>query len=256
MRYKLQNIRINRGVNSRGKYEWLQAELFNDKQPWANPARLPQMPSMTQSYIDMFKEEGDSNLKEIPEYKVERDGKVVLQVFEVTKLPKVETIAKRLREQDETLDEQESLEEAKDLLKNAISHISHVHTVVQPLIGLWRPVYRRDTTVNGVRYPAGSPRIGANGKPVPAVRSLRVVVRQAWDEDSQEWVDVENPEDIANLMLERSYEKIEEQAAQPKDAAPVKKADSTAEETSEALTEEQKAEMQKRIDEMKKLMGQ
>lgn len=255
MRYKLQNIRINRGVNSRGTYEWLQAELFNDKQPWANPARLPQMPSMTQAYIDMFKEEGDTNLKEIPEYRVERDGKVILQVFEVTKLPKIETIAKRLKSQDETLSDDEALNNAKELLKNAISHISHVHTVIQPLVGLWRPIYRRATTINGVSYPAGSPRIGSNGKPVPAVRSLRVVVRQGWDEDTNEWVDVENPEDIANLMLERSYEKVEEAAAQPTSQAATQPTSST-EESGEALTDEQKAEMQKRIEEMKKLMGQ
>ena len=75
MRYSLRNIRINRGVNSRGEYEWLQAELFNDAQPWANPARLPQFPSMTKEYIDLFKEDNDANLEEIPEYKTVVDGK-------------------------------------------------------------------------------------------------------------------------------------------------------------------------------------
>lgn len=255
MRYKLQNIRINRGVNSRGTYEWLQAELYIEDQPWANPARLPQMPSMTQQYIDLFKEENDANLKEIPEYRIERDGKVVLQVFEVTAFPKLETVAKTLQKQNSSLSDEDATKMAKNMLDNAITHVSHVHTMVQPLEGLWQPIYRRETTVNGVKYPKGSARIGSNGKPVPAVRSLRIVMRQYFDMDNNEWVDAENPEDIANTILERAYEKVEVQAAQPVVTAEIKGI-SEPENSGEALTEEQKAEMQKRIDEMKKLMNQ
>lgn len=223
MKYLLRNVRINRGWNSRGQYEWLQAELFNDAQPWANPARLPQMPSMTQEYINMFKEEGDANLKEIPEYRIEENGKVVFQVFQVERVP------------------------------DAVKYVDHVYTMVQPLNGLWRPVYRRATTVNGVQYPRGAARIGANGKPMPATRSLRIVMRQAFDPDFNKWVDIENPEDIANLILERSYEQVEEQAAQPIANAPGS-TDAAPDNNGEALTEEQKAEMQKRIEEMQKLM--
>lgn len=255
MRYKLQNIRINRGVNSRGTYEWLQAELFNDAQPWANPARLPQFPSMTQAYIDLFKEDNDANLKEIEDYRIVRDGKTIMQVFQVTALPKLETIAKRLKAQDELLDDASAAEQAKNMLANAISHISHVHTVVQPLVGLWAPIYRRDTTINGTTYPRGTRRIGQNGKPMPAVRSLRVVVRQGWDEDDQKWVDVENPEDLANLILERGYERVEEAPAQPINNT-AKSGDVDNNSSNEALTDAQKAEMQKRIEEMQKMMNQ
>lgn len=225
MKYKLQNVRINRGFNSRGQYEWLQAQLFNDAQPWANPARLPVLTSMTQAYIDMFKAENNTNLKEIPEYRVESNGKVVLQVFEVTDVPE------------------------------AVGHVDHVYTMVQPLKGLWRQIYRRDTTVNGVVMPKGTPRIGTNGKPLPAVSSLRITMRQAYDEDRNMWVDIENPEDIANLILERGYEQIEIAAAQPQPgAATVAMPNATA--TTEQLTDEQKAEMQARIEEMQKLMNQ
>lgn len=255
MRYKLQNIRINRGVNSRGTYEWLQAELFNDKQPWANPARLPQFPSMTQAYIDLFKEEGDANLKEIEDYRIVKDGKTVMQVFEVTRFPKLETIAKRLKEADELLDDAEAMNDAKDLLANAISHVSHVHQVIQPLNGLWQPIYRRDTTVNGIVVPKGSPRIGTNGKPVPAVRSIRVIVRQGWDEDEQKWVDVENPEDLANLILERSYVQVVEQPAQPTPQTAPASESADAAPTAEALTDAQKEEMKKRIEEMQAMMN-
>ena len=240
MRYKLQNIRINRGVNSRGTYEWLQAELFIEEQPWANPARLPQMPSMTQQYI--------------PDYTVEKDGKPVLQVFEVTAFPKVETVAKTLQKQNSSLSDEDAAKMAKNMLDNAITHVSHVHTMVQPLVGLWQPVYRRPTKVNGVDYPRGAARIGTNGKPVPAVRSLRIVMRQYFDVDDNEWKDAENPEDIANTMLERGYEKVEEQAAQPVSANASSKAVDIPD-NGEALTEEQKAEMQKRIAEMQAMMN-
>lgn len=254
MRYKLQNIRINRGVNSRGTYEWLQAELFIEEQPWANPARLPQMPSMTQQYIDLFKEENDANLKEIPEYRVEKDGKPILQVFEVTAFPKVETVAKTLQKQNSSLSDEDAAKMAKNMLDNAITHVSHVHTMVQPLVGLWQPVYRRPTKINGVEYPRGAARIGTNGKPVPAVRSLRIVMRQYFDIDDNDWKDAENPEDIANTMLERGYERVEEQAAQPISANASSKAVDIPD-NGEALTEEQKAEMQKRIAEIQAMMN-
>ena len=226
MKYQLKQVRINRGINSRGSYEWLQAQLYNDAQPWANPARLPVLTSMTQAYIDMFKEPGDTNLKEIPEYRVEQNGKVVLQVFELTSVPE------------------------------AVSHVDHVYTMVQPLNGLWRQIYRRDTTVNGVTMPKGTPRIGTNGKPLPAVSSLRIVMRQYFDPDRNIWDDVENPEDIANLILERGYEQIEIAAAEPKPNAASAATPAASPATGEALTEEQKAEMQARIEEMQKLMNQ
>lgn len=230
MKYKLQNVRINRGFNSRGQYEWLQAELYIEDQPWANPARLPVLPSMTQAYIDMFKEENDANLKEIPEYRVESNGKVVLQVFEVTCIPE------------------------------KVQYVDHVRTMVQPLNGWWRQIYRRDTVVNGVTMPKGTPRIGTNGKPLPAVSSLRIVMRQAFDQDANEgrggWMDIENPEDIANLILERGYEQIEVAAAQPIAGAAQAAKPSASTNVQEALTEEQKAEMQARIEEMQKMMGE
>jgi hypothetical protein len=256
MRYSLRNIRINRGVNSRGEYEWLQAELFNDAQPWANPARLPQFPSMTKEYIDLFKEDNDTNLEEIPEYKTVVDGKVVLQVFRLKSFPKKETVAKRLKEQGAAIDDDEAMQMAENMLKNAITHISHVHSVIQPLEGLWQPVYRRDTTINGVTYPKGTPRIGQDGKPVPAVRSLRVIVRQGYDEDSGQWVDVENPEDIANLMLERRYTRVEEQAAQPKINAGGASVNDDNINTTGKMSDEEKAQAQKRIEELQKLMNQ
>jgi hypothetical protein len=255
MRYALRNIRINRGVNSRGQYEWLQAELFNDAQPWANPARLPQFPSMTKEYIDLFKEDNDANLEEIPEYKTVVNGQTVLQVFRLKSFPSKETVAKRLKEQGAAIDDAEALSMAESMLKNAITHISHVHSVIQPLEGLWQPVYRRETTINGTTYPKGSPRIGQDGKPVPAVRSLRVIVRQGYDEDSGQWVDVENPEDIANLMLERRYTRIEEQAAQPRVNAGSSSIDDDIN-PSGKMTDEEKAQMQKRIEEMQKLMNE
>ena len=226
MKYLLQNVRINRGTNSRGQYEWLQAQLYNDAQPWANPARLPVLTSMTQAYIDMFKEQNDANLKEIPEYRVEVNGKVMLQVFELIRVPE------------------------------AVSHVDHVYTMVQPLNGWWRQVYRRDTVVNGVTMPKGTPRIGTNGKPLPAVSSLRIVMRQYFDPDRNIWDDVENPEDIANLILERGYEQIEIAAAQPTAGAAPAAQPSASTNVQEALTDEQKAEMQARIDEMQKLMNQ
>lgn len=256
MRYSLRNIRINRGVNSRGEYEWLQAELFNDAQPWANPARLPQFPSMTKEYIDLFKEDNDANLEEIPEYKTVVDGKTVLQVFRLKSFPKKETVAKRLKEQGAAIDDDEAMQMAENMLKNAITHISHVHSVIQPLEGLWQPVYRRDTTINGVTYPKGTPRIGQDGKPVPAVRSLRVIVRQGYDEDSGQWVDVENPEDIANLMLERRYTRVEEQAAQPKINAGSASVSDDNVNTTGKMSDEEKAQAQKRIEELQKLMNQ
>ena len=226
MKYLLKNVRINRGFNSRGQYEWLQAQLFNDAQPWANPVRLPVLTSMIQAYIDMFKEANNTNLKEIPEYRVESNGKTVLQVFEVTSIPE------------------------------AVQHVDHVYTMVQPLHGLWRQVYRRDTTVNGTVMPKGTPRIGTNGKPLPAVSSIRITMCQAYDPDTNKWFDVENPEDIANVILERGYEQIEVAAAQPTPGAAPAAQPNASTTTQEALTDEQRAEMQARIEELQAAMQQ
>jgi hypothetical protein len=253
MRYQLRNVRINRGVNSRGQYEWLQAQLFNDAQPWANPNRLPQLVSMTPEYIELFKEEADANLKEIPEYAVKQGDKVVLQVFELTGLPKVETVAKKLQVLDPSLTEEEALKNAKETLSNAIGHISHVHTVVQPIKdGKWQPVYRRDTVVNGVNYPRGAVRVNNNGEPVPAITSMRVTVRQYFDPDTNTWQDVENPEDIANLLLERGYKRVAERPAEPiinnAGAGETKSGE-------EALSDAEKEELLKRKEELEKLLN-
>lgn len=258
MRYQLRNVRINRGKNSRGTYEWLQAELFNDAQPWANPNRLPRLISMIDEYIGLFKEKDDANLKIIPEYTVnDTSGNPSLQVFELTAFPKLETVVDKMKASNPALSDDEATAQAKEMLTNAITHVSHVHTVVQPLIGQWQPVYRRPTTVNGVNYPRGAVRVNNNGDPVPAVSSLRVTVLQAYDPDARDgagaWVDVENPEDIANLLLERGYKRVQQQAAQPKDNAA---SGSTADNgNQEALSDAEKAEMQKRIEEMQKQLN-
>ena len=250
MRYQLRNVRINRGVNSRGTYEWLQAELFNDAQPWANPNRLPRLISMIAEYINLFKEEDGSNLKEIPEYAVTgANGEKVLQVFEVTKLPSIETIAKKLKAIDTSLSDDEATKNAKNMLSNAIGHVSHVHTVVQPLIGEWQPIYRRATTINGTTYPKGAVRVNNAGEPVPAVTSLRVTVLQAYDEDSGQWTDIENPEDIANLLLERGYKRVVKAGAQAVSSTAAN-GSSVDNGSNEALTDAEKAEMEKRIAEM------
>lgn len=252
MRYQLRNVRINRGVNSRGQYEWLQAQLFNDAQPWANPNRLPQLVSMTPEYIELFKEEGDANLKEIPEYAVKQGDKVVIQVFELTGLPKVETVAKKLKLLDPSLTDEEATKSAKETLANAIGHISHVHTVVQPIKdGKWQPVYRRDTIVNGVTYPRGAVRVNNNGEPVPAITSMRVTVRQYFDPDTNSWQDVENPEDIANLLLERGYKRVAERPAEPVNNAGAGETKSG----EEALTDAEKEELLKRKQELEALLN-
>ena len=256
MRYQLRNVRINRGVNSRGEYEWLQAELFNDAQPWANPNRLPRLISMIAEYINFFKKEDDSNLKEIPEYAIkDGTGKTILQVFEVTSLPSIEDIAKKLKATDTSLTDEEATKNAKNMLSNAIGHVSHVHTVVQPLVGEWQPVYRRETTINGVTYPRGAVRVNNAGEPVPAVTSLRVTVLQAYDEDSGQWTDVENPEDIANLLLERGYKRVVKAGAQAvsSTAANGGNVDNG---STEALSDAEKAEMEKRIAEMQAQLNQ
>ena len=80
-------------------------------------------------------------------------------------------------------------------------------------------------------------------------------MRQYFDMDSNEWVDAENPEDIANTILERSYEQVEVQAAQPVATQAQIKAPEAPAENGEALTDAQKAEIAARIAEMQKLMG-
>ena len=96
------------------------------------------------------------------------------------------------------------------------------------------------------------------GDPVPAVSSLRVTIMQFFDPDENNgvgaWKDVENPEDIANLVLERGYKRVEQQAAQPISNTSAAVGQSTAE-THEALSDAEKEEMQKRIEEMQRQLN-
>lgn len=173
MRYLATNVRIYEGENSRGKYNWIGMQLFNDANPAANPVRLPSYYIMQPRIVEAFIACGDAlTLNEGGWYDVD-----------MSKVPD------------------------SGMTKH---HLNLIRPEIVTLDGFYQQVYTRNyTDSNGVTHQKGDVRLGRNGKPLAPVNAIRVYVQYMKDEDFGDLIPVETKEQIAQGILERGYVKLQ-----------------------------------------------
>lgn len=179
MRYLATQVRIFTETNSRGEYHYMSMRLFNDKNPKANPARLPVYYITQPDIINAFLAHPEALTKNDQGW----------QDVDMSKLP----------------DEGMTSHHLDDMAKETVA-----------LDGWYQATYRRDyTDAQGTFHAKGTVRLGANNKPLPPVNSLTVMVQYFEDEAFEDgrkvtrWMPVETKEQVARGVLERSYVKLE-----------------------------------------------
>lgn len=199
MKYQLKNIRLSSGtVQTQGihfgeKYQWLSAELYNDEDIFANPARLPRFYCMTDAVIELYK----------PYAKPDTTPGAIAGTLLV----------------DEALLKQ-AITDGKtpgDLL-----HISQVHTYIYDLDTTYARVYRADVLdpqTRTVVHKKNDFIKGSNNEVVP-VTQLMLYLKKRYDAEAaavdpqKAWQWVENPAEVARRVIERSYRRYETSATQ------------------------------------------
>ena len=173
MRYLATNVRIYSGTNSRGNYNWISMNLFNDANPAANPTRLPSYYLMQPIMVDAFLACKDA---------LTTNAQGWIDV-DMSKVP------------DEGLTKH---------------HLDLIRPEVVALDGYYQQCYTRDfTDAQGINHPKGSVRLGRNGQPLPPINAIRVYVQYMRDVDFGDLIPVETKEQIAQGILERSYRKVQ-----------------------------------------------
>lgn len=221
MRYLRTDVRIYKGTNSRGDYHWMSQRLFNDKNPQANPTRLPIHFTLLPTIVNAFLEHKDA-LKENEGGWLDVD---------LSKIP------------DEGL---------------TVHHLDDVNKETVALDTWYQQVYVRDTTgADGKVHTAGSLRVGSNGLPLPPVNSLTVMVQYFEDETFvdgmkvKRWMPVETAEEIKNFIVARSYRRLTEGSiAAPTFAGAEEDNDNDAPKSAEDKDAE-RAELERRLAELK-----
>lgn len=185
MKYKVQNIHVLTATNERGEYQWLQADLFNDQNPFANPNPLPRYYSMTPAVIKIFE----------PWLEPAKDAKG--NIIPGDKVVNEVSMMKDIEE--------------KKCPFGDVSHIDHVFRYVHPLEGAWARIYPNDvvddkgTTI----HKKGEFVIAKNQtKPTP-VTQLALYLPQAQDSDTGAWDFVDDPSTVARRVLEKNYVPLE-----------------------------------------------
>lgn len=179
MRYLMTNVRIYKGTNSRGDYHWMTVNLFNDRQPQANPNRLPGKARLNPIVVDAFLACKDA---------LTQNANGWMDV-DMSKVP------------DEGL---------------TAHHLELVRPETVVLDGFYQEVYSRDyTDSKGVIHPKGSVRTGSNGLPLPPVNTMVVYVEYFMDNDfgKVEYIPVETKEQLANFMLQTRYVKLQQETS-------------------------------------------
>jgi hypothetical protein len=178
MRYLATQVRIFTGTNSRGEYHYMSMRLFNDKNPAANPTRLPTHYIMQELIVNAFLECKDALTN--------NEGGWI--DVDMSKVPDTGLTA---------------------------HHLDDVNREIVNLDGWYQQCYTRDyTDANGVFHAKGTLRMGRNGQPLPPVNAIPVTVQYFQDdtfENGQKvtrWMPVETKEQIAQGILERGYIKV------------------------------------------------
>lgn len=186
MQYKLNNVLVLKGTNSRGTFGYIQADLVNPdpRRRSARANRLYMLDNETVEIYEKFSEVvTDPNI--LARYKV---GKI-------TEVKMVNPASAKKAFEDKTVD--------FDPL-----FVDHVQKAVYDLPELWAPIYTQDTVVNGVTHHKGEFRVGDNGEVVP-VRQLVMHIMQYPDPDTGTWEWVDEPSQVAQRILERGYRKYQ-----------------------------------------------
>jgi len=178
MRYLATQVRIFTGTNSRGEYHYMSMRLFNDKNPAANPTRLPTHYIMQELIVNAFLECKDALTN--------NEGGWI--DVDMSKVPDTGLTA---------------------------HHLDDVNREIVNLDGWYQQCYTRDyTDANGAFHAKGTLRMGRNGQPLPPVNAIPVTVQYFQDdtfENGQKvtrWMPVETKEQIAQGILERGYIKV------------------------------------------------
>jgi len=188
MKYLLKNIRISGGtVQTPGqyqgqKYQWLQAELFNDEDVFANPSRLPRFYNMTDQVINMYKP-----------YAKQDPNEIVAEGQEPTLIVDEKALSEAIAKGD-----------CPDIL-----HVSQIHRYNYPLSAPYARVYRRDVKdakSGAILFKAGDFVRGQQGEIVP-VTELPLYLKKGRDNETNEWDWVEDPSIVARRLLERNYKR-------------------------------------------------
>lgn len=200
----MKNILITEGINSRGIYRWLQADLFNDDDIFDNPAQLPRYYNMTPQVIDLF----------MPAAEKDADQSTPdTTVYKVNEASMMQAIANGKHANGA-------------IVPGDVMHIDRVFPLEMPLTGIWGRINRRDITNDKGELIAkkGEFRKGANGEITPFT-SLTLYLKKNKEGN---WVD--NPQQILARVLERGYRRLSDEfdaaakpaagAAAPQAAAP------------------------------------
>lgn len=183
MKYLMQNILIMEGTNSRGKYRWMQADLFNDDDIFDNPAQLPRYFNMTPQVIDLFMPAAEKDAEA-------SDEKItVYKVNEAT----VEEAIKNKKYAD-----------ADVVVRGDILHIDRVFPLEMALTGVWGRINRRNITNDKGELIAkkGEFRKGENNEVIP-VTAITLYLKKNKEDN---WVD--DPKIILGRVLERGYRRL------------------------------------------------
>lgn len=220
MKYLLKDVKIFEGTNSRGKYHWLQGILFNDKNVRMNGERRMYY-STSEEECKMYLDAGVCI-----ENKDESTQDVL--VFDVNDVSLKEAIAKGGK-----------LEDYGD-----IRHINAAK-VTWPLNGVWAQIYRENVIENGILvHKKGDLRQTETGQ-IAEFRELSFYLATDIDEDTNERIYSQDPQRVANRILERGYVKLETTAATtPQVATPEATAPEAPEAEAESV-EAMKAELER-----------
>ena len=194
MKYLLKNIQIFEAENSRGKYHWLQGQLFNDKNIRMNGERRMYY-STSEDECALYLDAGVCTKNADAS-----DTKVT--VYDVNDASLKEAIAKGGK-----------LEDYGD-----VRHINAVK-VTWPLNGVYGQIYRQDVIENGALiHKKGDLRTSETGQ-VMEFRELSFYLATDIDDDTNERIYSQDPQRVAQRVIERGYVKLEEsstmQLAQP-----------------------------------------
>jgi len=178
----MQNILIMEGTNSRGKYRWMQADLFNDDDIFDNPAQLPRYFNMTPQVIDMFMPAAEKDADASDDN---------ITVYKVNEATVVEAIKNGKYDNDV-------------IVRGDILHIDRVFPLEMALTGVWGRINRRNITNDKGENVAkkGEFRKGENGEVIP-VTAITLYLKKNKEGN---WVD--DPKIILGRVLERGYRRL------------------------------------------------
>lgn len=197
MLYLLKNVKIFEATNNRGLYHWLQAELLNDKNIRMNGER--------RVYYSTSEDECKMYIDGGVVVKNTQESSADVTVYDVNDTSLKEAIKPGGK-----------LEDYGD-----VRHINAVK-VTWPLNGVWAQVYRQDVVDDkGVLlHKKGDMRVTETGQ-IMEFRELSFYLATDVDTDTKERIYSQDPQRVANRVLERGYVKLKEvQATTPQVAAP------------------------------------